>query len=748
MNSRRIRQLLLIAAACSAVQGIAQAQDASTTPTPLTAIPESDIAQLRQTLFDSATKHDQRDAAAERLLVRPGDEARTAIRDALMDLSQPAAQLSAVRALSEIPTADPSFITPLFALLEPGARKEVIDAAAMALGSYKDNPDVLTRLLSIARDGSDITVRLAAIRATGTFVEKRVGQSMLNLMNPTAQPQAINQAAKEALSYMVGMDADVTTMDDWSKWWKANQDKSDQQFKADLVQSRANRYDFSRQQLDELQTEIGRMLQEQYQKAVAAQRPEVLIRALRATQPAIRAAGARIAGSAAVGGDFIAPQVKEQMRTLIGDASPNVRRQIALALALINDAEAIVPLLTQLKQETDSSVRAAIAQAIAPIRDPRSVEPLLTLLSDPRVETARAAASALSEPELGRQLQATNPALADRAAEILMRTLRQRTTPQNESDLRSDLARAVGAMQSQAQGGAIAKLLPSPAEVPKVRRSLLWAAGMLKLPDLADPIAQCLSDPDPTVRLAAIKALGQTANSFNQQRQLADLIDPARESTAEVREAAWNVLSELFKLAQDNQLEPFVMRFKAPEKADEATRRDAATRRLVVLRILRDRARGASKADELAGYEQQIGDAAIDAGFYDEAVTSLRAALQIAVQRKQGPREEFVSETLIRALLRGRKYSEAVKFFQEQIKKDMRFQTALSSEIRLEAERLNESKDLGAAKQLIGLALASTPPLQDNQRQLLESLDRKIDNRTREQNQMRMPELPVNASAN
>jgi tetratricopeptide (TPR) repeat protein len=293
-------------------------------------------------------------------------------------------------------------------------------------------------------------------------------------------------------------------------------------------------------------------------------------------------------------------------------------------------------------------------------------------------------------------------------------------------------------------------LLQSPAEVPKVRRALLWAAGQLKLPELADPVAQSLSDPDAGVRLAAIKALGQTATNFDHQRQLSELLDPVGQPATEIGDAAWAVLSELFKLAPNPQLVPYAVRFKAPAKAEPTIVRDTAARRLVVLRILRDRAKGANDAEELAGYEQQIGDAAIDAQRYDEAISSLRNALQIAIQRSNGPREELVSDALMKALLRGRKFTEAITFYQTQARRDLRFQGSLSAAIRQEAERLySDTKDLDAAKQLIAMALASTPPLPDNQREMLENLEKTINNRTREQNQTpRYPKLPVNASIN
>ncbi len=682
--------------------------------------------------------------AARRLLARPGPDARTALRDALIEIRQPNVQLAAAKALAENPTPDPALVTPLFALVDPTSRKDIVDAAFSALGAYKADADVLTRLLSLARDGSDLTIRLAAIKSSGTFVEKRVAQTLLDLIDPSTQPPAINQAAKEALAYMTGMQADATTNDGWRTWWNANRERPDAQFKADLVQSRAGRYDATMQQMNDLEAEVVRMLQEQVQRTPPADRAEVLLRTLRATQPAIRAAGARIVTNAAVNGEFVPPAVKEQLRSLIGDADPDVRRQTALALAVINDADAIVPLLTQLNQETDSTVMAAIAQAIAPIRDPRSVQPLLKMLADPRLETAQAAATALSDPELGKRLRTTDPTLADNAAEQLMSTLRSRTTPQDTSDLRAELVKAVGAMQSKLQGSPLAKLLRSRAEVPKVRRALLGAVGALKMPELAEGVVESMDDPDRGVRLAAVRALGQVADSFAQQNQLADRIDPAKESDAEVQEAAWTVLNELFKLAPSNQLESW--EFKLQGQGPNESLAQRAARRLVVLRILRDRVRASGDVNALAGREQQIGEAAIDAGFFDESITALRSALSIAIKTKDAVREELVAEKLMRALLRARRFDEAITFYQQQIAKDKRFQVALSAEIRSEVERLFELKDLENSKRLINAALASNPGLEVTQANILRMLKDRIEDKSKEQNLIPgRNNLPMNA---
>lgn len=726
MPSRKRANLLLIAAAacavsCAVTSGL-RAQNA---------VPASDVPALREALVDPSAKQEQRDLAAKRLLSRPGPEARQVLRDALQNIQTSGVALAAARALADTPTPDPGFVTPLFALLEPNSPKPLIDAASMALGAYKDDPNVLPRLLGLARDGADEKVRLAAIRAAGTFVDKRVAQTMLNLMDRTAQPASINDAAERALAYMTGIPAETTELEQWLNWWNQNRDKPDQAFRSDVERDRSRRYDQARTELDGLQAELARVLSAEYLRTPKEQRTDVLLRNLRSPEATTRAIGARIAAEAAQT-DVTAPAVREQLRTLVGDASPEVRRQAALALALINDADAVIPLLTQLNQETDSTVRAALASALAPIRDVRSVEPLLKLLSDPNIAAAQAAAVALSDAELGAKLVASDPQLADRAATLILDTLRARTTPLSNRELRRDLVRAMAPLKSRVQAPQLIRLLASPGESPEVLRALLGAVGELGDPQTADAIVNRMNHPDPGVRLAAVRALGKVSTSFEFQNALDERTNPQKEENEEVRNAAWLVLGEQFKNAPLEQLGVWEQRL------DE---RNDPVHRLMVLRVLRDRAKAAGNETELSTRNQQIGEAARKAGmkasdgnYFNESITHYREALSHAVANRQGAQEELISENLMESLLLGGRYEDAIEFLQQQIRKDQRFQPLLAPKLRDEADRLDRNKEYDKARRLIQLALQMNPKLQPMYHEVLQEMDRRIEARMREQN--------------
>jgi HEAT repeat protein len=707
---------LFVSAACVAVTASAWAQINAETNA------ESDVNRLQALLYSDASRQDQRDIAAARLLARPDLSARTFLAGALADVGRPGVQLAVVRALSDAPTADTQFITPLMALMDASSGKPVIDAAATALTAYKTDPAVLPRLLQLARDGNDERVRVAAIRAAGTFIDLRAAGVLIDLLDPTAQPPSITTAAGDALAYMSGLDGSITDTTGWRTWWEQNQNKPEQQFRAEITQARAQRFDAATLRLGRLQDEVQRMLAEQYQRLPQEQRVDVLLRFLKSSEPTVRAAGAKISADAAAA-DVTPVAIKEQLRQLIGDADSNVRRNVASALALVNDADAVPLLLTQLAQEPDSGVRSAIAMALRPTQDVRAVPLLLPLLEDPASGTAQAAAQALAEPALGDKLRQNSPALADEVADRARLALTARTTAVNNTDLRNDLVQVIGAMRSKPQAAALTRLLAGPSETPRVRRSLLQAVSDLRDPQLADAVVEWAGNDDSTVRMAAVRALGQLTNSFEFERILFQRLDPAVESEQDVRDTAWRVVTDLLPKATNDQLENVGSRL-----------RDQPARRLIVLTELRKRYR--AQPEEYARRGQQIGQIHLDLGQPEEALVPLKEALEFATETQRPDMVETISESMTEAFLRARQYQTAIDFVEKQIKVNRAMEGTLPTKIKNEAERLVNVQDYAGARQLIGLALGMNPRLKDNLRDILQQLDQEVVRRTREQNQL------------
>jgi len=449
---------------------------------------------------------------------------------------------------------------------------------------------------------------------------------------------------------------------------------------------------------------------------------DVLLRYLKSPEPTVRATGAKISADAAAA-DVTPTAVKEQLRQLIGDADESVRRNVAGALALVNDVEAVPALLTQLAQETDSGVRGAIAMALRPTQDVRAVPLLLPLLEDPASSTASAAAQALGERALGDKLRQGNPAQADEVAERARLALTARTAPTNNTDLRNDLVQVIGAMRSKPQAAALTRLLAGPSETSRVRRALLQAVSDLRDPQLADSVVEFAGNDDPTVRLAAVRALGQLTNSFEFERVLFQRLDPGVEPEQDVRDAAWRVVTDLLPKATNDQLENVSSRL-----------RGQPARRLAVLTELRKRYR--AQPEEYARRGQQIGQIHLDLGQPEEALVPLKEALDFAVDTQRPDMVETISEGMTESFLRARQYQTGIAFIEKQIKVNRAMEGTLPTKIKDEVERLVSVQDYAGARQLIDLALKMNPRLKDNLRDILQQLDQEVLRRTREQNQL------------
>jgi hypothetical protein len=140
-----------------------------------------------------------RDMAAIRLVAGRDPSARPVVVDLLTNGSTPT-KVAISRALASVGWAEEDFIDPLMSLLR-GQDPVPAAAAALALGSYNNNPQVLQELIVQAKsDRSDI--RQPVIRALGAFAEKPAAETLLGLLHDESDP--IRESAGNALIEMTG----------------------------------------------------------------------------------------------------------------------------------------------------------------------------------------------------------------------------------------------------------------------------------------------------------------------------------------------------------------------------------------------------------------------------------------------------------------------------------------------------------------------------------------------------------------
>lgn len=679
-----------------------QQPDLTTAPAPLE-IPASDVPQLRAVLLDPTSSALAREQSAQRLVSRNTPEAIDALRRGLTDLGNPDAQLAVARALGTDPAPKPSLIDPLFALLDDNARRPLVDAATRALALFKSNPEVLPRLIAVLQRARSEPLQLATLRALGSFVDRRAAEALMSVLtNPDRSP-ALHRAAADALIYLTGDTTRGRASRAWQEWWIENRDLPDLEFRSRLLLARSTRYDLTRARYDALTEELSRTLAGTYAATPAETKPEFALRLLRAEQPAIRAAGAEIVLNDFRLTGFAAPDIRASLRTLIGDADPDVRRNVARTLRDLNDADSLVPLLTQLRQELDPQVRTALLSAIAPIRDVRAVPVLLDLLDDPSPETATSAASALAE--MGDTLRASVE-LRDRVSLRLRDTLERRTGPTpamvESLPLREALLAAMVPLHDATLAPVLLRVLNvRPRESVRARRSVIMALG--ELGNIYAPVlAEQLEDDEAAIRLESVKAIAKTANSFEYGEALRKRLDPTDEPDPSVRAEAWRALQTMIPMATPQQLAPWVDRF-----------RDDPERRRIVLLRLADLSERTGDADELASRQQQIGDTYMAQRQPTDAAPWFLKALEYSISAK-APTAVLLSraEATIDAMLAARLYAEASSLAGRMIALNPNeFVTSMGGKITLECDRLVQADELEAAQRLLSAARDINPPL-------------------------------------
>ena len=89
----------------------------------------------------------------------------------------------------------------------------------------------------------------------------------------------------------------------WQQWWNSNQNKTEPQFREDLLSARANELDALKRHNADLESDFAAFLDDEYQLTPPAQRGDKLFAYLTAPNAIMRAEGARIAARQGRGGE-------------------------------------------------------------------------------------------------------------------------------------------------------------------------------------------------------------------------------------------------------------------------------------------------------------------------------------------------------------------------------------------------------------------------------------------------------------
>lgn len=704
----RVLLISLICGVASALGLPALAQSGDPAPTTQAASPVQTLLSILKA--EKVTQKD-RDEAARRLLVEGSPDILVELKNVLIDVGNPSAQLSTARAIASASDPDAAFIDPLFALLTQG--QKLVEAATDALQNYQSSPDVLSRLINTATSAQQRdSVRLSSIKAIASFPDKRAADALMGLLtNPDGLP-AIRAAAASALGRLSGRTDFGEDEKRWQEWWMRMSQVSDADWRARALALTASRLARSQNRYDDLADETAAFLQDGYRSAADSQKADMMLRMLRSSEPAIRAIGARTISAEQSEGRPVPPPAREALRDLIGDSDKSVRIDAISALAASNDTDALEALLAQLEREIEPDVQAIIAVALAPMRDLRAVPPLLKML-DRGPAIGIASADALRE--MGETLRRDDAGLAEQTALTLRAAYERVSRASAPESLRAALLEAMVPLRSSRLLDLFLKIL-EPATSPRLRRIALHGLGELGNRNTADTVATWLEDKDDGVRLEAVDALGKTAG-FEYGEKLYARMNETVETNAQIRQRAWEVFNSLLPAAPIDQLQNWADRFsKDPAK------------RLPVLEALRDKLIEQRDDSSLAIKRQEIGEEQMKLGQYAEAVLSFRPALDYW-QGQRNPNQQTIEKLtaqIIEALLRSKQYPESAQFAAAAITRSVTNQETVGKPIRSEAERLRDASLSQDCLQLIREVKQMTPPLDARYLDVLKQIETAI----------------------
>jgi len=685
---RWISSAIIAAAAVSAMPRMLPAQTAQPTESREEAA-SRDIKEQEAILTDRASTPIQREEAARRLVSRSSKEADDVLLRVLKEFGNRDGQIAVARALASDPTPEPAFIAPLSEQLGSGA--VLTEAVAQALVTFKGNDAVRQTLVNYATNPTYLLdARVGIISAMGKLVDKAAAGSLIEIVNSDDNAR-IRDGARDALAEMTGLPRG-RDVQEWNQWWDQNKGKTEEQWSKDLLRYNASARADLNKRLSKMMEDAAQHLRESYRTAANdAEKSKLLSTYLQSDSEDIRLLGVRLVRDESALFRAVPPAVFDQLKKMVGDSASSVRREVAITLGTAG-VGAVEALLTQLAQERDAMVRQELVLALGPSHDLRAVDPLLAALNDPIYEVARSAADALGALT-GELRKPENAALAARVAAELGRRLDELKVTPSTTALRRGLVYTMASLGHPSSRERLQRLA-GPAEPEEgIRKNAVRGLGMIGNPASMLFITSALEDRSKLVQVEACKAMKTCADNFGGAANTLRSRIGKEEPDPDVRSAAWETLSALFKIAGEPELKYW---------NQYLTKDPDPSRRLRVQEELESRYADANAEDRLAAIRQDMGTQYLLLNQPEKSVEKTQQTLDYydsrnAVESVISP----VVNQLMTAKLRTKKYAEAVDFAQDRIKRDPATLTDMFGRMREQINTLKMANDFTGALELL-----------------------------------------------
>jgi HEAT repeat protein len=625
---------------------------------------------ILQTSDNSVTPIERRFAAAHIAAART-DTARSVLLN-ILTTGPDDSRTAVAEALAADPWTLKDFIAPLADLLK-NRDVNTVSAAAQALSQYRDSPDALSAMISAESSSPDSDIRQAIVSAMGNFTQKLAARTLVDLLNHDPDETVQAQSAA-ALNDMTGQTNLGHNGPKWSTWLEQNDHLSDKDFQAMIMNLRADAYSrqvFGKQRLERSSIDLLNRL---YSRVPASERSATLLSYLRSPAPEIRALGASLVLSSALGSPNGAPAgTIEETRLLLADPYAEVRA--AAAHALSADSDSVPAMVNQLAVEQDDFVRIQLIKSLAIFQDPAALSEILKMLTPAYTTTVRIeAASAIRIGVQGGDVFNKDPALKKSIIDALEATLPTTTGPGNQA-LRVAVVNALAAIKDDDLYNTFRSLL-IPVEPVEVRAAALKGIGNMPGAQKATRLFDTsLSDDDePQMRLAAEEALAEVAEP------IPVLITPlvlrmSGDRDEHVKAEAWSVLQTWAQSPNidDSDLEAMATQLHTL----------SAPKELFVRQQLRDRlaadmnnpnldsAARDTAAHNLADQESDIGDLLMLPTIHQPAQAAEHFQAALTYWQKNSGTPDIINplcDKIVRALLEAKRWDAAATFASNYIK--------------------------------------------------------------------------------
>ncbi len=648
--------VLLLFAGQSLAQTTTSQAATATAPTEAAQAEAAKLEAWLKVVNDPRNTHQARRTAAQAIIDSKNVETIAALGDLLAKATDATARLAICEA---IPASNPppvQLVDPLLAVLAEKDQK-LIAAAGAALASYK-NAGVADQLGELAKNNqAPKQQRLSAVEVLSLISDERRAIIILTTLVGDADA-TIRQKTFATLNRVApirhGQEAAL-----WQEFGQKVAKMSELEWKAlrlslvlDELQTLRRDYEKLRSEHDSLVKLYVGMVRERYVQAPDAKKPAQLIALLQDPTAPVRVLAVELIRDMIADRKPIPDDVGSQLRAAMSDASPVVRRNVALVLRDLRDPADAKRVLAVLPTETDLQAKEAMINALGALGDVTAIGPLIPHLADANELIAAEAAAALGKlaakgsapPEaLQPAIKPLVPALIDRFKKL----------PADGKILRERLLAAMAMIADPQFTDVFIEHADS--ETAELRHSAVRGLGALGDPKhLNLLIARLTTDADARIRQAAATAVGGLASADEHLEVLFGRINPQSEADEAVRAAAWDAFVNVIgSRAGADQLRWAV-------RCDSKANPGLAERFVAFMTDIDKKMAGANSAPpELAVVRERLGDFHVGRAAHAEAARLFLGAFEQLANAKDARAGE-VGLKLLRAQMKADRCEQAV----------------------------------------------------------------------------------------